>query len=523
MRYNTSSTYDDPSPEGRGAESTETVPGGGAPVPSPPAGDGSHGDDRPLEAEQQKGQGREEGSPSVRSGDGGGGSSSPLGKKCDEPDRSPAQYWRRRRYSRREALWQVTDLQRCAYCGRVPYSSEEGVTAYREVSGDGEVQGRIEGVQTCGSVSLCPACAWQVRRERAAVINEAVDNHRSAGGQVLEFLRTLKHGAGHRLSQQLEAMKAGWAAMMQARESWGARKLKERMGHVGHTWVNEATWNPENGWHLHRHGLFFVEEPLSSEEIDEIEREAYHLYKDAVQEAGMPCPSRDFNRIKPLSEVGREGDPGTYMMKTESGCETRAAGRVGEEVARGDEKEAQKGLMPFQILDRIGEACEMLDHFRSELEEIRQRGGVEKWKKMSVEKARVELGRWESLWTEYEGVVDGEKMMNHSRDFEERFTGGDEEEEEDEPGSAEEPEREEVGTVDAHIYKHIASMRGGIATLLEVIEGDGRIRQEGNRISALGEGRPVDFDEFIEAVRLDWWLCEASESAGRVGPVESNV
>jgi hypothetical protein len=395
------------------------------------------------------------------------------------------------------------------------------VTVYRETSADGEEKGRIEGVQTCGSVNLCPACAWEPRRRRAAVINEAVESHQEAGGQVLEGLLTLKHDKGHRFAEQLEAMKAGWEAIMQAKESWGARKLKEKMGHVGHTWANEVTWNPENGWHLHRHVLFFVEEPLSPQEIEEIEREMYHLYKDAVQKSGMPCPSRDFNRIKPLSEVDREEEPGGYLMKTDSGCGSRRAGRVGEEIARGDEKQAQKGLMPFQILDRIGEAREMLDHFRSELEEIRQRGGTEKWKKMRVEKVRGELQEWESLWLEYERAVDGEKMMNHSKGFEDRLTG-DEEDEERVEGSGD-GDKEEVGTIQAHVYKHLASMRGGVATLLEVVEGDGRIRQDGNRIAALGEGRKVDFEEFIEAVRLDWWLHEASKPAGRAGPVESNI
>lgn len=515
-------------PDGPGQEPMENIPGGGAPEPPPPGGDASHGGDGRAGPGQQKGQGQGEGSGSGRSGADGESPSYPLGKECDgecddegcEADRTPGQYWRRRRYKRREALWQVTDLQRCAYCGRVPYSNEEGITVYRKGSGE-DAKGRVEGVQTCGSINLCPACAWEPRRERAALINEAVDTHQEAGGQVLEGLLTLKHDKSHSLAEQMEVMKAGWEAIMQARESWGARKLKDKMGHVGHTWVNEAPWNPKNGWHLHRHVLFFVEEPLSAQEIGEIEREMYHLYKDAVQKAGMPCPSRQFNRIKPLSEVDREVTVGEYAMKVESGCKSRQAGRVGEEVARGDEKQAQKGLMPFQILDRISESCEMADYFRAELEKIRQSGGTEKWKKMRMEKAREEARSWEDLWLEYEEVVDGETMMNHSRDFEDRFTGDDGD---DEPGGGGgDAEKEEVGTIDAHIYKHLSSLRGGVATLLEVVEGNGRIRQNGNRIVALGEGRKVDFAEFIEAIRLDWWLNQASKPASRVGPVESNV
>jgi hypothetical protein len=114
--------------------------------------------------------------------------------------------------------------------------------------------------------------------------------------------------------------------------------------------------------------------------------------------------------------------------------------------------------------------------------------------------------------------------MKHSKDFEEKFTG-DEGDDGDETrgGGGDGGEEEEIGTIRAHLYKHVASMRGGVATLLEVIEGNGRIRQNGNRIAALGEGRKVGFEEFMEAVETDWWLNQASEPVGRVGPVESNT
>lgn len=476
-----------------------------------------------AESGSQKGQRHQEGSSIGRSGEVGEPSCHPLAKKCDgecdEPDLNTAQYWRKRRYARREALWRVTNVQRCAYCGRVPYSADQGVQCYRKEWTDGEGNqqsaGRIEGVQTCGNVNLCPVCARDVRRERAAKINRAVQSHLDAGGGVLEFLFTLRHSTEHSLRQQLDAMKAGWAAMMQASVSWGARKVKERMGHVGHYWKNEAPWNPENGWNVHRHGVFFTEEPIAdASELEEINSALFGLYKDAVQKEGMPCPSKELNNVVPIGRGRTEGEEsiGGYMMKTDSGAKGRmgGAGRVGQEVARGDEKEGRKGLMPFQLLDLIGDACSALDHFRAEKEKVIQSGGDPTWKRRRIGRVRRELELWEGLWSEYEQAVEGEKMMQGSRGFDDELVP--ESEEETEPTPREEAEEEQIGEVPSHLFRHLSRFSGGVSLLLETIEGKGYIRREGNRIVAVGEGEPVDLEGLIEALRLDWWRTEVDES-----------
>jgi uncharacterized protein YifE (UPF0438 family) len=350
------------------------------------------------------------------------------------------------------------------------------------------------------------------------MINEAVRRHLDAGGGVIEFLFTLRHDSTDTLREQLDAMAAGWEAMMQPSNSWGARKVRDRMGHVGHYWANEVPWNPVNGWHVHRHGLLFVEKPIPADELGEIEDRMYHLYKDAVQESGMPCPSADYNNLRRLRDGQQDpGEIGGYLMKTDSDTDSRTGRmRTGQEVARGDEKQGQKGLMPFQILDRIGEMYAALDHFRSELERVRQRGGETKWKRMRVQKVRKELAQWERLWATYETEVEGQKMMQGSRGFEDKFCPSSEE---DEP-QGEEPERSEqhVGTIPPHLYRHLARFSGGVSALLETIEGKGRIRRSGNRITAIGEGEPVELDELVEALRLDWWQFEVDESRAD-GPI----
>lgn len=488
---------------------------------------------------QQKGQGHDEGTPEDGSEATGGGSRHPLAKVCvEEGEDGPEgfDFWRRKRYARREALWRVTEVQRCAYCGRVPYSDVQYEREEKWKGGkDGELVNvrakRREGVQTCRNVHLCPVCAVGPRRERASMINEAVRTHLDREeGQVVEMLLTLKHDRSHGLRQQMEAMKAGWDELWR---SWDGRKLKEEMGVEGYYWATEAPWNVENGWNVHRHAVLFTSKTHDAQEISEIREDLYDLYRDAVQEAGMPCPSIEWGvRMEVIEDEEDADDLGGYLTKMESRGEatagdlSRAIG-AGEEVARGDEKGGRKGLMPFEMLDRMVQAWESLEDARGKLEELEhlRAAGDEvttTWAENSVEKAEKELGVWVRLWREYERVVQGETMMQASQLFEDKLCSGlDEGEEEGE---------DDVQTVvklldpvPAHLYRHVASMRGGIAALEEAVEGNGRIRRSGNRISSVGEGESVDFEGFVEALRLDWLLSEEKAPVGEAPQAGSNT
>jgi hypothetical protein len=404
----------------------------------------------------------------------------------------------------------MTRVERCAYCGRVPHSADQDIQCYREEDEEGEVSAHVEGMQTCGNVNLCPVCARGPRQSRAAMISEAVKNHLRSGGGVLEFLFTLKHDETHSLSEQMEAMRKGWTAMMRPSKSWAARKVREKMGHVGHYWANEAPWNAENGWHLHRHGILMVEEPLDAEEISEIEGDLYEAYRNAVMGAGMPCPSRQFNRVRDIRSESAKGpdEIGGYLMKTE----VKGRSRMGEEITRGDAKSEGKGLMPFQILDRIAEAMEVVKRCEAKAERARQAGGEPKWSDRFARRARGELKDWVSLWREYESVVEGEKMMQGSNRFEEKFCISAEEDEPEEETPDQDEDREKVGEIPAHLYRHLCRFSGGLSTLFETIEGVGRIRREGNRVVAVGEGERVDFGELVDAIYWDWWNSRVVES-----------
>ncbi len=115
------------------------------------------------------------------------------------------------------------------------------------------------GVQTCGSVWVCPCCAPKVARDRRDEMNRAIFGHVHAGGQVAFATFTMQHnveqfGAG----SLLPAMQAFAECLSRVKGLTAVRKLGERCGHIGTIRALEVTFGEMNGWHVHSHELKFT-------------------------------------------------------------------------------------------------------------------------------------------------------------------------------------------------------------------------------------------------------------------------
>ena len=127
MQNNSCTNYNDPRRlQRRFAESTESVPGGGAPGPPPPTGDGSHGDGAPHldSSHTSHRRGGEPGSTGVSVSPTGGESGADSTDDGDEgPDQCPNQWTltRKKRSSGGETDTQFIPMdcmrQGCPYCG----------------------------------------------------------------------------------------------------------------------------------------------------------------------------------------------------------------------------------------------------------------------------------------------------------------------------------------------------------------------------------------------------------------------
>ena len=114
------------------------------------------------------------------------------------------------------------------------------------------------GLQTCGSVWICPVCAAKIAERRRAEIVAAMAAHKAAGGCVNMLTLTSPHQRSDDLRELL-------AMQSKALNSfWNDRQVKtvfEAMGVVGQIRALEVTHGRKsahnNGWHPHYHVLLF--------------------------------------------------------------------------------------------------------------------------------------------------------------------------------------------------------------------------------------------------------------------------
>lgn len=127
----------------------------------------------------------------------------------------------------------------------------------RLADGDGRVT--WTGIETCGSVWACLACAAKIRAARAEEIDFLAKAHIAAGGSCTFVTFTLPHIASDDLETLWRAVQRAWRKMVSG-SSYQA--IKARYGMLGTIRAVEATLGKRNGWHPHLHVLFFHDAAL---------------------------------------------------------------------------------------------------------------------------------------------------------------------------------------------------------------------------------------------------------------------
>ncbi len=143
--------------------------------------------------------------------------------------------------------------ERVATCG----ARRNATPALKRVAdGDGRV--KWTGIQTCGSVWSCLACAAKVRARRAMEIDRLAKAHIAAGGSLTFITFTLPHVATDSLDELMTAVDRAWANVIKGGAwQYGVKVDFEVIGQVK---AVEATLGL-NGWHPHLHVLFFHDRP----------------------------------------------------------------------------------------------------------------------------------------------------------------------------------------------------------------------------------------------------------------------
>lgn len=189
----------------------------------------------------------------------------------DHEFRNPIQPTSSERRKRRRFVFALRDglrpfgSPRVAACGRKRIAQEVQVVRVHRTRDDGTAyeQASFRGLARCGSVWECPACALQIRTERATELKQAAD--RWGPRRVAMLSLTVRHGLGDSLRAVREGLADSFRRLIRGRP-W--KRFCEEYEVQHHVRSMEVT-HGEHGWHPHLHVLFFLEARLPEDEVIE--------------------------------------------------------------------------------------------------------------------------------------------------------------------------------------------------------------------------------------------------------------
>lgn len=185
---------------------------------------------------------------------------------------------RRAKYHLQEVISEqiLQEQERLSLCLKRSVPSQRAVIVRSKKTG----RPHFKNVMMCGSVWGCPICSGYITENRRKELAGAIEDWK---GSVFMGAFTVQHRAG----DELKAVKAVLFASMRsitAGRFW--QGVKERYGIIGTVQANEVTWSSDNGWHPHRHVLFFSERVLSEPDIRAFELEIKERFSKAVTSNG---------------------------------------------------------------------------------------------------------------------------------------------------------------------------------------------------------------------------------------------
>ncbi|MEV6081582.1 hypothetical protein AB0L80_41835 [Streptomyces sp. NPDC052069] len=249
-------------------------------------------------------------------------------------------------FEMREALRAVSGLERLEKCGLSVLAG--GVTPTLRNGRAG-----YAGVVTCGSVHVCPCCSTSIRRVRQDELDQVGQFWECQSCGLVMMTLTMRHYDRDLLADLEAKQRAAWKAGfgMNAGRQW--RDAKKSFGIRGFVRAWEVTHGP-NGWHCHYHVLLFLDRPLASGRVEELQHLAFEVWSDALVKVGARMPveisEKDGKPVGVKIDAPDRGESGTlarYLMKGQDG-KTRWG--VAAELTRQDVKQGQGGhRTPFEI------------------------------------------------------------------------------------------------------------------------------------------------------------------------------
>ncbi|MGN7613993.1 protein rep [Magnetococcales bacterium HHB-1] len=190
---------------------------------------------------------------------GGAADGAPLGK--DVNTRTPPEGYKdavKARFKLQETVKEILPNHSIGHCFR----SRRGVENVKVVFSKAHKKTHFGGLQTCGSVWVCPVCAGHIAARRKEELEKAIESHLKDGGGIYLITYTVPH---HREDDLGDMVKRFSDAQQRLKRGAPWKRIKDRFGWIGSVRALEVT-HGQNGWHPHVHEVVFLSRPWNKQE-----------------------------------------------------------------------------------------------------------------------------------------------------------------------------------------------------------------------------------------------------------------
>jgi hypothetical protein len=241
---------------------------------------------------------------------------------------NPAAQLRRERWNLLNLLAKVTSVERLRKCRRC--AAGETVTIEKRAD-----RANWGGLQTCGSVWLCPLCSARIWAERRTEVDRAICGQHANGGRVVMVTLTMRHKKGDALPDLWDASSDAWRAARGGNRA--ARRAMKAAGVAGWLRVVEVT-HGVSSWHVHVHALVFVNGAATDESAQALGEAMFAAWAANLHKKGYrPIRDRGGLDVQLVALDGAGEALGEYFTKatfTERSAAAEVAGQHGKS-ARG--------------------------------------------------------------------------------------------------------------------------------------------------------------------------------------------
>lgn len=240
----------------------------------------------------------------------------------------------KRRFRLQHASARLLPAMRVANCLRLPSGASVGVLYHAALG-----RSSYSGLQTCGSVHVCPVCAAKIAARRSVEVNQGVTNWIASGGAILLVTLTLRHTRADSLASLVDVLGSAYRRLKSGAK-W--QRWRDRLGIAGSITAREYT-HGRHGWHPHLHALLFVRA---------VDIAQFAAWLSTAWPAAVAACGGSALAVAQDLRYARSPDIADYLTKLGGGSWT-----VGDELTKANAKKGRESLTPWDLLALASVGC----------------------------------------------------------------------------------------------------------------------------------------------------------------------